>query len=177
LGVPDALFQSERWDAAADPALAWAFPVAPDTAVEVRLYLAEIFDTVTAAGQRVFNVNVEGVQVLRHFDAFAEFGGFVGGMHVSRMVVGPDGVLDVNLERVLQNPTIKGIEIVSMNDCADDDVTLIDYAAFHDCFTGVAGDPDPERTPHGDCTFCFDDGDGDIDLADFAVFQAAFGPG
>lgn len=54
---------------------------------------------------------------------------------------------------------------------ADDAVTLVDYAYFYQCLSPAGGNPEWSQT----CRCVFDDdGNGGIDLADFAAFTAAF---
>ena len=59
VGTPAALFNNERHDAATAPNMAWAFPVQNGT-YTVNLYFAEIYNGIDAAGERVFDVKVEG---------------------------------------------------------------------------------------------------------------------
>ena len=70
-GTPIELFQTERWDMAAGPNLAYAFPVPSGVAVEVRVYLAEMHAPLHVVGGRVFDVNVEGATAFRDVDVFA----------------------------------------------------------------------------------------------------------
>ncbi|MBK7366570.1 MAG: hypothetical protein IPJ04_01355 [Candidatus Eisenbacteria bacterium] len=49
------------------------FPVVPGRH-RLRLYFAETYSGITAAGQRVFDVEVEGETVLSNFDVFAQVG-------------------------------------------------------------------------------------------------------
>jgi hypothetical protein len=51
----------------------------------------------------------------------------------------------------------------------DNDVDLVDFAAFQLCFTGSGGGP-----VSGSCLCADFDADGDVDLVDFAGFQLAF---
>src|SRR5215469_13084889 len=74
--APMAVYQSERWggDAASNPApFSYTFPnLTPGASYTVRLHFAEIFWT--AAGQRQFNVAINGTQVLTNFDIIAAAG-------------------------------------------------------------------------------------------------------
>ena len=58
----------------------------------------------------------------------------------------------------------------------DDDVDLTDFAAIADCLAGPYATPDPLAPECADaCLAAFDeDTDGDVDVADFFEFQAAF---
>ncbi len=110
-GTPMALFQTERFDKPAGANLLWDFPVAPGQ-YEVRLYFAETFSGAFASGVRVFDVAIEGATVLDNYDIFADVGslkGVVKSFHVTS-----DDNLDIDFFRVLQNPTIKGIEILTV---------------------------------------------------------------
>jgi endoglucanase len=74
--APMAVYQSERWggDAASNPApFSYTFTnLTPGASYNVRLHFAEIFWT--AAGQRKFNVAINGTQVLTNFDIIAAAG-------------------------------------------------------------------------------------------------------
>ena len=74
-GTPAALFNNERHDAATAPNMAWAFPAQNGT-YTVNLYFAEIFNGIDAAGERVFDVKVEGSipSAFDNIDAFATAG-------------------------------------------------------------------------------------------------------
>jgi hypothetical protein len=67
------LFQTEMWaDTDAGPFF-YSFVVPPGT-FTVRMYFAEIYNTWCNVGNRVFNVAINGSQVLGNFDIFAEVG-------------------------------------------------------------------------------------------------------
>ena len=70
-----AVFQSERWDAPAAPEMTWTFPVNAGQ-YQVKLFFAEIY--FTAAGQRTFNVTINGTQVLSNYDTVADVGPLKG---------------------------------------------------------------------------------------------------
>jgi hypothetical protein len=124
--VPLMVFDTERYDPNADaPPLAYQFNVLsdhglqPGDQVEVRLYFAEIFSGVDAAGERVFDVSVDGITppTFDDIDAFAETGaGNVGLVRTYVATVDADGILDIEFAHdVAQNPAIKAIEIVAID--------------------------------------------------------------
>lgn|GEM_PF-1089102 len=114
-GTPDAMFNTERWDPASDPEMLWQFPVAAGTEVEVRLYFAELFNGIDAAGERVFDVAVEGTvpSAFDDIDQFATAGAKGGFMRSATVTVSDDGVLDIEAIHNVENPALKGIEILT----------------------------------------------------------------
>ncbi|HMB61997.1 MAG TPA: dockerin type I domain-containing protein [Eudoraea sp.] len=114
-GTPSTLFQTERFDATGAPEMTWAFDVDPGTDVEIRLYFAEIFGDITAAGQRVFDVSAEGV-VPPAFDDIDPFGtaGALGAIMVSHVITVNDGTLDLVFVHGTENPALKAIEIIDV---------------------------------------------------------------
>ena len=113
-GTPAAMFNTERYDTSAAPEMQWEFPVAAGTIVEVRLYFAELFNGVDAAGERVFDVEVEGA-VPTAFDDVDPFAiaGAKGAFVRSHTLTVTDGTLDIDFIHGVENPAIKGIEIVA----------------------------------------------------------------
>ncbi|GGW32907.1 malectin domain-containing carbohydrate-binding protein [Arenibacter certesii] len=114
-GTPSSIFKSERYDAAGAPEMHWQFPVDSGTEIEVRLYFAELFNQITAAGQRVFDVSVEGSvpNVFRGIDPFGAAGA-LGAYMVSYRVTVTDGILDLQFIHGVENPSLKAIEIVAV---------------------------------------------------------------
>jgi hypothetical protein len=110
-GTPAAVFQSERWDQIAGSEMQWNFPVAPGS-YEVRLYFAETYANAQKVGGRVFDVLIEGQTVLDNYDVYAEVGGYKG--VVKTFTVNADNNLDVDFLRGVQNPSVKGIEIIRL---------------------------------------------------------------
>ncbi len=110
-GTPEAIFMSERWDPASGDEMHWSFPVPAGQDVEVRLYFAETFANV--AGARVFDVTVEGQLALDNYDVFAAAGGKWIGI-VERATVISDGMIDIEFTHMMENPSIKAIEIVDL---------------------------------------------------------------
>src|SRR5919106_2704921 len=115
-GTPQAMLQTERWDAPAGAEMQWDFPVTPG-AHQVRLYFAETFSGAQSVGARVFDVSVEGSIVLNDYDIFADVGGSKGVM--KSFTVTSDSNLDIDFAHVVENPAIKGIEIISSETAAN----------------------------------------------------------
>jgi hypothetical protein len=110
-GIPEALFQTERWDKPGGAAMHWALPVIPGN-YEVRLYFAEIYSGAQFTGARLFDVSIEGALVLDDYDVFARVGPNAG--VVETFVVATDWTLNIDFAHVLQNPMIKGIEVIGL---------------------------------------------------------------
>ena len=110
VGTPMTVFQSDRYDKPSGSEMEYNFPVTPGD-YEVRLYFAETWSGAQAPGIRVFDVTIEGVTRLDNYDIFADAGGFAGVVK-SFPVTNTDGSLDVKFLHQLQNPTIRGLEIL-----------------------------------------------------------------
>ncbi|SFR48966.1 Galactose oxidase, central domain [Robiginitalea myxolifaciens] len=116
-GAPSAVFNTERWDPADTPTqseMTWAFPVAAGTEVEVTLLFAELFGGITAAGERVFDVSVDGV-IPPVFDDIDPYGttGPKGAFALSYSFIS-DGTVDLVFLHVTENPALKGIQIATV---------------------------------------------------------------
>ena len=121
--VPAGVFETERWDGgAAGDALVdemrWEFAISAGTTVEVRLFVAETFGGLSIPPGRQFNVAVEGVvpAAFSGIDPYADAGNvsFKGTMVSTTVMVGLDGVLNLDFLHVTENPAIKAIEIVAV---------------------------------------------------------------
>ncbi len=110
--VPPQLFQTERWDPTAEPSMQWDFPVSPGN-YEVRLYFAETYSGASQPGQRIFDVTIEGLLALDNYDIVADVGYQVGVMKSFPVTVS-DTTLDIDFSHVVENPAIKGIEIIPL---------------------------------------------------------------
>ena len=150
LGTPEAIFQQERWDSGSandGDEMQWAFPVDPGSEVEVRLYFAEIFSGITGVGERVFDVAVEGV-VPASFDDIDPFAiaGFNTGFVLSDTFTIDDGTLNLELIHNLQNPAIKGIEILTTGTSLDSNAYINSAEIFN------SDQLDPDSTPNNSST-------------------------
>ena len=86
----------------------------PNGKYTVRLFFAETYDGITAEGERVFSVSINGKTVLNDFDPFKEAGGYE--KPVVKTINDIDvtnGQLDISFTTNIQNPEINGIEIIS----------------------------------------------------------------
>jgi hypothetical protein len=86
----------------------------PNGKYTVRLHFAETYDGITAEGERIFSVTVNGQTVLKDFDPFKEGGGYQKPVvKTIKDVDVTDGQLDIGFTVNIQNPEINGIEIIS----------------------------------------------------------------
>lgn len=86
----------------------------PNGTYQVNLHFAETYSGITAPGQRVFSVNVEGT-LISNLDVFAQAGGCKKALVKSVTVSVTDGQLDMTFIPLVNNPEINGIEIISTN--------------------------------------------------------------
>jgi hypothetical protein len=81
--------------------------------LQVRLYFTNQYDGTAGAGQRVFNVTVDGAPFLTNYDIVADVGHKVGVM--KSVNITSDGSVDIDFTHVVENPLINAIEIVDMS--------------------------------------------------------------
>jgi acetyl esterase/lipase len=102
------LYRSERWgmDTIRVPLAAGTYTV--------RLHFAETFDGITEAGQRVFNVSLQGKSVIEQFDPFAEAGKRRQVAVVKSFAVTvKGGGLKIGFAAVKEQPMINAIEVAA----------------------------------------------------------------
>ncbi|WP_160164070.1 PKD domain-containing protein [Nafulsella turpanensis] len=109
--APDAIFGPVRFDFNWVGPVQYAFPVKSGT-YQVRLYFAETpySGGVSAAGERVFDVKVEGQTKVSGLDIYKEAG--MNALQKTVDISVTDGKLNIELVRRIGNPQINGIEIV-----------------------------------------------------------------
>jgi N-acetylneuraminic acid mutarotase len=120
--VPQSLFTNERYDVAAAPAMEWTFGL-PNGNYYVRLYMGNGFNGTSEAGERLFDISIEGQLVQDDLDLVAAFGHQNGGM-LEYPVSLTDGALNVLFEHVVENPLINGIEILSVGGSLPPPITI-----------------------------------------------------
>ena len=136
--TPSAIFNTERWSPTDNPPMTWDFPVPSSTQVEVRLYFANRYSGTSQPGQRVFDVYVNGTEVLAHYDIVASVGDQTGTMQAFDITVPSTGTyasdVDIVFDHEVENPLINGIEIVktgsSANPPGTDTVDSLAYRAM-----------------------------------------------
>ncbi|MFL6139376.1 MAG: PKD domain-containing protein [Frankiaceae bacterium] len=111
-GTPIGVFSTERWDPSGGNDLQWHFPVTTGQSIEVRLFLANQCSCTSQAGQRVFNVSLDGQPALTNYDIVADVGNQVGTM--KKWDITSDGSVDINFSHVTENPLVDAIEIVRL---------------------------------------------------------------
>jgi hypothetical protein len=93
--------------------LTWSFDV-PNGSYVVNLLFGNIYRFTTTVGSRVFDVAIEGEIVLDDFDQIAAAGG--SGIMINRAILvevdDGDGI-QIEFLRNIQNPSVKGIEILA----------------------------------------------------------------
>ncbi|MCI4066240.1 malectin domain-containing carbohydrate-binding protein [Micromonospora sp. R77] len=97
------IFQTERYGMSA-----YTFAV-PNGTYTVKLLFAETYAGITGAGQRVFNVDVEGT-AMNNIDIYAAVGPDAALTRTATVTVA-DGRLDIGFTAVAQTPLLNGIEI------------------------------------------------------------------
>lgn len=159
--TPGAMFGSERYlHPKSSDDMHWDFPVASGS-YEVRLYFAETFDRAQESGARVFDVTIEGQSALDNYDVYQDVGGYKGVMKSFDVVSNAN--LDIDFGRVVQNPMVKGIEILSTGGdssppppppppaCSDgidnDGDSAVDYPADPGCSSAQDDDETNSSTP------------------------------
>jgi len=110
-GTPAAIFRTTRWDAAGGPELNYNIPTGPGD-FEVILYFAEIFGPTSRVGGRVFDVTIEGTEVLDNFDVFAAAGSANKAIARRFDVSNADANLNITFGHEVENPDVMAIEII-----------------------------------------------------------------
>ncbi len=105
--APAAVYQTERYGN-----MSYSFTgLTASATYTVRLHFAEIY--FTSAGSRVFNVGINGTQVLGNFDIFATAGANVAVVRDFTAVAPSSGTIVVQYTGVKDNAKSSGIELLS----------------------------------------------------------------
>ncbi|WP_419211072.1 malectin domain-containing carbohydrate-binding protein [Maribacter sp. X9] len=105
------LFSSERWDQKGGAEMSYSIPLPPGDYV-VNVYMGNSFSETDGAGDRVFDVTVEGSVAHGGVDLVSLFGHLSGGM-LSYPVHVADGALEVGFVHGVENPLVNAIEVLA----------------------------------------------------------------
>lgn len=107
-GTKDArIYQTEHYSMTAFKA------EVPKGKFTVRLHFAETYEGITADGERVFTVKIQGKEVLKDFDVRKAAGASQKAVVKEfKEIEAKDGIIDIGFESKQQNPEINGIEII-----------------------------------------------------------------
>lgn len=126
----DALYQTERYGPGAGT-FSYEIPVGPAGEYDIRLHFAEIFFGVNGqpggVGSRVFNVSIEGNNVLTNFDILSEVAPATALLKEFNNVSVTDGFATIVFTKITESPKISGIEILDENafeGTTDADITI-----------------------------------------------------
>jgi hypothetical protein len=93
--------------------MTWEFDVTSGSEVEVRLYLSNQFSGASADGDRQFNVDIEGDQVLTQYDPVQDVGHATGTVKAFTVTEDGDGTVTISFDPgAAENPQVNAIEIV-----------------------------------------------------------------
>ena len=108
--VPYDVFATERWDPSDAPEMQWNFDVTPGGTYAVRLLVRNGFGGTSGPGQRVFDIEIEGVEYFSSVDLSNEYGHQVAAM-LEQTITATDNSLDIQFLHDVENPLINAIEI------------------------------------------------------------------
>ncbi len=119
LTTPLEVYATERYDAnAGAPNMTYSFPAVQAGNYEVRLYIGNSFIGTSQPGQRIFDVDIEGVvfPLLNSIDLSGTYGHEVGTV-ISHTLTVSDGTIDISFPHVgPENPIVNAIEIIDASD-------------------------------------------------------------
>ncbi|MBC6608743.1 hypothetical protein H8B13_18085, partial [Hymenobacter sp. BT188] len=112
----DAMYQNERYGTNA--VMSYALPVTSGQQYRVVLHFAELY--FTSAGQRLFDVSLEGTKVLDNYDIFQKTGGKFTAISESFTLTAADGTLNLSFSALgsdggKDNPQVCAIEVYSLS--------------------------------------------------------------
>ena len=106
----DILYQTERWDLGIVPELTYNIPVDNGTYL-VTLHFADIFPGTHSGGARVFDIEIEGVELETDLDIYSQVGGFAA-LTKSYQAVVTDDALTITFLHQVENPKVSAIEAI-----------------------------------------------------------------
>ena len=133
-GMNNAIFQSEWTGGAARGARAFGFDIPVQNGrYDVRLHFAEL--NKTAAGTRVFSVDLEGARVLTDLDLFVAAGGIDKAIVRQFTTTVTDGRVTIDFLAGVENAKVSAIEVLPLDTTAPAQVTGVTATGSE---TGIA---------------------------------------
>ncbi|TAE76829.1 MAG: hypothetical protein EAZ84_06480 [Verrucomicrobia bacterium] len=108
--IRPSLYQTRRTVSSSQPSLAYGFSL-PSGSYQVTLHFVEVVSALFQPDARVFGITAEGQSVLDALDIFSRVGGNAA-CTVTFPVTVVDGHLDLGFPRMVNNPTLSGIEVL-----------------------------------------------------------------
>jgi subtilase family serine protease len=111
--APQSVYQTERWGN-----FTYTVPnLTPGASYTIRLHFAEIYWN--SAGARLFNVNINGTQVLTNFDIFASAGGkYIAIVKQFTATADANGQITIQFISLVDNAKLSGLEIIAASGSA-----------------------------------------------------------
>jgi len=106
----DPIYQSRRYGDAAGPPVAFELPVEEEGLYFVRLHFAELGNEVSKAGQRVFDVLLDGAIRIEDVDVMKQVGKRQAATREATVYVS-DGVITLELLPQVGRPMLSGVEV------------------------------------------------------------------
>lgn len=120
----DFLYQSERWaPVESGENLIYNIPVSKSGKYNVVLHFAEIYPGNAKKGARVFDILMEGKMAIEAFDIQQEVG-FAEALQRAFQVKVKDGILNLEMAHVTENPKISAIEVYADPSLGDVTTTI-----------------------------------------------------
>jgi hypothetical protein len=134
--APQAVYQSERYGS-----FSYTFTnLIPGNSYFLRLHFAEVFSQYFGVGDRLFNVSINGTQVLTNFDIYATAGaGNTPVIAAYTVQPGSSGQIGIGFTNVLNGAKVSGIELYNMSGNAPSlTMPIFTNGGFHTTLNGMA---------------------------------------
>ncbi len=140
-GYPDFLFQTERFSDAANPDnMKWSFPTG-NGVYDVKILFNENWENenANATNNRIFDVIIEGDKVLDNYRPSGPIGADfnVAKVEIFQAIV-TDGVMNIDFEKINQNPSVKGFDICFVSNLPTDTPPVVSISSPTDNTTPIS---------------------------------------
>ena len=122
--TPEEVFETERFNPPDTSEMTYTFNVRRDTVVAVNLYMMNGFRGTSEPGERVFDVEINGILALVNVDLSLEFGHQIGGLRSVR--VRSDGRIRIVFKNYIQAPLVNAIELIEVDGHVEQPPVVVD---------------------------------------------------